>query len=44
MSTSVFRGDYQFIIKREFADGKDSWSLKRLHWYSEKSVDRKSVV
>nr|MDQ6121382.1 hypothetical protein [Klebsiella pneumoniae subsp. pneumoniae] len=28
----------QFIIKREFADGKDSWSLKRLHWYSEKSV------
>ncbi|TFF70625.1 DUF262 domain-containing protein [Aeromonas taiwanensis] len=28
----------QFIIKREFADGKDGWSLKRLHWYSEKSV------
>jgi hypothetical protein len=28
----------QFIIKREFADGKDGWSLKRLHWYSQKSV------
>lgn len=28
----------QFIIKREFADGKDGWSLKRLHWYSDKSV------
>nr|MDQ6121456.1 hypothetical protein [Klebsiella pneumoniae subsp. pneumoniae] len=27
----------QFIIKREFADGKDSWSLKRLHWYSERA-------
>ncbi len=28
----------QFIIKREFTDGKDGWSLKRLRWYSEKSV------
>lgn len=28
----------QFIIKREFVDGKDSWSLKRLHWYSKDSV------
>mgnify|MGYP003363312998 FL=1 len=28
----------QFIIKREFADGKDAWSLKRLHWYSKDSV------
>lgn len=28
----------QFIIKREFVDGKDGWSLKRLQWYSEKSV------
>ncbi|MBL8508532.1 MAG: HNH endonuclease [Chitinimonas sp.] len=28
----------QFIIKREFADGKDGWSLKRLHWYSKESV------
>ena len=27
----------QFIIKRDFATDKDSWSLKRLHWYSEKS-------
>ncbi|MCG0996413.1 MULTISPECIES: DUF262 domain-containing protein [Acetobacter] len=28
----------QFIIKREFVDGKDAWSLKRLHWYSKDSV------
>lgn len=28
----------QFIIKREFADGKDAWSLKRLHWYSKDSI------
>lgn len=28
----------QFIIKRDFATNKDSWSLKRLHWYSEKSI------
>lgn len=28
----------QFVIKREFADGKDGWSLKRLHWYSKDSV------
>ncbi|MFP3554939.1 DUF262 domain-containing protein [Paraburkholderia sp. SIMBA_049] len=28
----------QFILKREFAQGSDSWSLKRLRWYSEKSV------
>ncbi|MDH1316126.1 DUF262 domain-containing HNH endonuclease family protein [Shewanella xiamenensis] len=28
----------QFVIKREFADGKDGWSLKRLHWYSKESV------
>ena len=28
----------QFIIKREFADGKDGWSLKRLHWYSRENV------
>lgn len=28
----------QFIIKREFVNGRDGWSLKRLHWYSEKSV------
>lgn len=28
----------QFIIKREFADSKDGWSLKRLHWYSKESV------
>lgn len=27
----------QFIIKRDFSTDKDSWSLKRLHWYSEKS-------
>ena len=28
----------QFVIKREHANGKDAWSLKRLHWYSESSV------
>lgn len=28
----------QFIIKREFAKGTDGWSLKRLNWYSAKSV------
>tara|TARA_R110001599_G_scaffold337213_3_gene555438 strand:- start:11943 stop:13982 length:2040 start_codon:yes stop_codon:yes gene_type:complete len=28
----------QFIIKREFAQGSDGWSLKRLHWYSKESV------
>lgn len=28
----------QFIIKREFADGKDGWSLKRLHWYSRENA------
>jgi hypothetical protein len=27
----------QFIIKREFSKGSDGWSLKRLHWYSQKS-------
>ena len=25
----------QFIIKREFAGGKDGWSLKRLRWHEE---------
>ncbi|KXV32790.1 hypothetical protein AD940_12515 [Gluconobacter thailandicus] len=28
----------QFIIKREFAQGKDAWSLKRIHWYSKESI------
>ncbi|WP_458735566.1 DUF262 domain-containing protein [Zobellella taiwanensis] len=28
----------QFILKREFAQGKDGWSLQRLHWYSKDSV------
>ncbi|MDX1751498.1 MAG: HNH endonuclease family protein, partial [Methylophaga sp.] len=28
----------QCIIKREFAKGTDKWSLKRLNWYSAKSV------
>jgi len=28
----------QFVIKREFAKGTDGWSLKRLRWYSAKSV------
>ena len=28
----------QFVIKREYAEGKDSWSLKRLRWYSSTST------
>ncbi|HGN0351152.1 TPA: DUF262 domain-containing protein [Proteus mirabilis] len=28
----------QFIIKREYSQGKDAWSLKKLKWYSKKSV------
>lgn len=28
----------QFVIKREYAEGKDSWSLKRLRWYSAQST------
>ncbi|MFM0670478.1 GmrSD restriction endonuclease domain-containing protein [Paraburkholderia sediminicola] len=28
----------QFILKREFAQNSDGWSLKRLRWYSEKSA------
>lgn len=28
----------QCILKREFAQGSDGWSLKRLHFYSDKSV------
>ncbi|WP_338564724.1 DUF262 domain-containing protein [Erwinia sp. E_sp_W01_6] len=28
----------QFIIKREFSQGQDGWSIKRLKWYSNKSV------
>lgn len=28
----------QYIIKREYAQGTDAWSLKRLKWYSVKSV------
>lgn len=28
----------QFVIKREFTQGKDSWSVKRLKFYSSKSV------
>lgn len=27
----------QYIIKREFSDSGDSWSLKRLHYYNDKS-------
>ncbi|MBB1429538.1 DUF262 domain-containing protein [Pseudoalteromonas sp. SG43-4] len=27
----------QYIIKREFNDGKDKWSLKKLHFYNAKS-------
>lgn len=27
----------QFIIKREFAQGEDKWSLKRLHFYNDNS-------
>lgn len=28
----------QCVIKREYSQGKDTWSLKRLKWYSKKSV------
>lgn len=28
----------QYVIKREFSQGKDGWGLKRLKWYSAKSV------
>jgi Protein of unknown function DUF262/Protein of unknown function (DUF1524) len=28
----------QCLIKREYSQGKDAWSLKRLKWYSPKSV------
>lgn len=28
----------QCVIKREYSQGKDAWSLKRLKWYNEKSV------
>lgn len=28
----------QCVIKREYSQGKDEWSLKRLKWYSKKSV------
>lgn len=28
----------QYVIKREFSQAKDGWSLKRLKWYSAKSV------
>ncbi len=27
----------QYIIKREFSDGKDKWSLKKLHFYNKES-------
>lgn len=27
----------QYIIKREFSDGKDKWSLKKLHFYNRES-------
>ena len=27
----------QYILKREFSDGKDKWSLKRLHFYNKDS-------
>lgn len=27
----------QYIIKREYAQGEDKWSLKRLHFYNDKS-------
>lgn len=27
----------QYIIKREFSDGKDKWSLKKVHFYNAKS-------
>nr|WP_320136075.1 DUF262 domain-containing protein [uncultured Amphritea sp.] len=38
---ALFRCKYlfdQYIIKREFSQGQDGWSLKRLKWYSTKSV------
>lgn len=28
----------QCVIKREYSQGRDAWSLKRLKWYSKKSV------
>lgn len=28
----------QYVIKREFSQGKDGWGLKRLKWYDKKSV------
>ena len=28
----------QCVIKREYSQGKDAWSLKRLKWYNEKST------
>ncbi|MGI2208556.1 DUF262 domain-containing protein [Shewanella baltica] len=28
----------QYVIKREFSQGKDRWSMKRLKWYSDTSV------
>ena len=28
----------QYVVKREYSQGKDVWSLKRLKWYSKKSV------
>lgn len=28
----------QYVIKREYSQGNDAWSLKRLKWYSKKSV------
>jgi len=28
----------QYVIKREYSQGKDAWSLKCLKWYSKKSV------
>ncbi len=38
---ALLKGKYLFdqcILKREFSQGSDGWSLKRLHWYSAKSV------
>ncbi|MDM5123087.1 DUF262 domain-containing protein [Aeromonas rivipollensis] len=34
----------QFIIKREFADGKDGWSLKRLRGYSKGDTQKIHTV
>lgn len=37
---ALLKGKYlfdQYIIKREFSDGKDRWSLKKLHFYNAKS-------